>query len=86
MIHVPIDQIYSSCIYFPGANTICQLFSRGETFHARTRVPKGQNKIHGVQAGPGSTEIDHLYSKMNLAELTEQFEKFKNSALLEIKK
>ena len=85
MIPVPIDQIESSCFYVPRANTICQLFSQGETFHARTKVPEGQNNIHGVQAGPGSTELDHLYIKMNLSEITAQFEKFKKSALLEIK-
>ena len=85
MIHIPIEQIDSSCIYFPHANTICQLFSQGESFHSRTKVPEGQKKIYGVQAGPGSTDIDHLYIKMNLSEITEQFAKFKNSTLLEFK-
>lgn len=83
MIRVPVEELNSSCFYFPKANTICQLFSQGETFHARTLIPEGQNKMHGVMGGPGSSDICHLYTKMSPSEIKNLFNKFIDSVILE---
>jgi hypothetical protein len=84
VIPVPIEQFSLSGIYFPPSNTICQLFGKGEVFHARTMVPVGQKRVHGIDPLGmlgNLCNIDHLYTTMSLSEIEAGFDKLKKDAV-----
>lgn len=83
-IYVPIEQVNISGMYFPPSNTTCQLFGRGEIFHARTMVPVGQKQVHGIDPLGrlnGLCSIEHLYTTMSLPEIAEAFDNLRKEAI-----
>jgi hypothetical protein len=82
-IAIPFDQLHDSLFYVPQANTVAQLFSDGEIFHARTKAWDGVDlqKIGGMSIGVNGRKTEHLKSNLSKDELTRQFREYKNRAV-----
>lgn len=82
-ITIPIESVLSSGIYFPRSNAICQFYGRGETFHARSMVPKSlgnAQKINGL--GMSIISTDHLITDLCLEEIDRNFRQLKKELLI----
>jgi len=83
---IPFEQINTSAFFIPPTNTLSQLSSNGEFFHAGSKAWKGFDveDLGGINmGGTGTVKIQraHLMSELSKEELIAQFEKSKAEAI-----
>lgn len=84
VICVPFDRIDTGIFYIPPADTISQLYSRGEVFHIRTKVPKDTEVCNGFAGFLNETNKEYRVDMiMQYTEDTlKEFEKYKANAII----
>ena len=84
-IQVPFNQIKDGAIFVPNTSILVQLLSIGDTFHARSKAPRGSNiqKLGGID-GLFRFSYSHEYLICNLSqnEIIEQFNQIKEKAVI----
>jgi hypothetical protein len=78
-IIIPVDQLANAPFHFPTNNAICQLYSAGINFHARSKLNSDYQTYD--EDNWREYQVDHLLADLSAEELAVQFQKFHSKAI-----